>query len=698
MKVEPLKLISCIIIVIGAVMVSSTLFYGLNNLQDTKAKQIMKYFQFQKSQYNPKISIKEIIFDGQDQFYPFRFFEINHQAQQKQDILETRRESLFPFLFIPGHKTDYTDIIPLIGQIFDLEEILGVSYQEKNFKFYSIDFRYAPSLYSGQILEKESIFIEKCIIHLKNIMQITGVQNIGQQQNGIQNQKPVLKIICHSFGGIGLLNSFINLQKSDIEMIKEIIFLNSPLSSHPHQIHKSLSEIYQDVYKHFENNPKKLENIQLISISGSQQDGVMLQQHSYFQQNFPNKYYHFFTNNIKEVYTALNHTEILKFPPFLMQLSKYILLDTIELKQRQLEPYIFFQDQNPYFERYLFYKHYKQQIYSNQNSDLTDPLYRSNCIQIEIYNNYKNEFSKPLNSERYSCIKLIKQKEETQNSSEIKQQQDNQKKKQEHQNLVEEIQFVMENNIYPENMIVYVMTHQNQEFLHIIKPQYNRNIKYSDEQQVIHPLNYLVNKIGKLLLFQSILMLVANFSLDAFLNAFLGLGLTGLQLFIFTILTKFYKIVFGKVPFLYGIIFSIAVSVYVGKWLALPLIMGFTVGGNSKNIAFTTFCMAYYLVLFNIFNIYILNDEGEYNDVIVDQSEGNLDYACIVVWLFSGYQVDQIGSKNKKYIQTALVCIICIINFFTYDGLHYISTLLNPFSIFMAFRFAKDIVLDLLKR
>ena len=46
----------------------------------------------------------------------------------------------------------------------------------------------------------------------------------------------------------------------------------------------------------------------------------------------------------------------------------------------------------------------------------------------------------------------------------------------------------------------------------------------------------------------------------------------------------------------------------------------------------------------------------------------------------------------------AMICLLCIINTFNMEGLHYISIVLNPFSIFMAFRFAKDTVIDLFKK
>lgn len=55
------------------------------------------------------------------------------------------------------------------------------------------------------------------------------------------------------------------------------------------------------------------------------------------------------------MHVSLGHREILSYAPFLVQIAKYYILDSLD-KIRKQEVDIFFQDHNPKYERILFYK------------------------------------------------------------------------------------------------------------------------------------------------------------------------------------------------------------------------------------------------------------------------------------------------------------------------------------------------------
>lgn len=49
----------------------------------------------------------------------------------------------------------------------EIENVLDVNLENKNFRFFALDFREAPSLFSAGILEKQSNFILKCLQYVR---------------------------------------------------------------------------------------------------------------------------------------------------------------------------------------------------------------------------------------------------------------------------------------------------------------------------------------------------------------------------------------------------------------------------------------------------------------------------------------------------------------------------------------------------
>lgn len=103
---------------------------------------------------------------------------------------------------------------------------MNVNMENRYFKIYVADFREAPSLFSPAIMERQSIFLQKCLQHIKKF------------------SKNPLRVLAHEMGGITILDTISKISKEDINNLREIMFLNVPLSQHPFSIHKSSSDFY----------------------------------------------------------------------------------------------------------------------------------------------------------------------------------------------------------------------------------------------------------------------------------------------------------------------------------------------------------------------------------------------------------------------------------------------------------------------
>lgn len=68
--------------------------------------------------------------------------------------------------------------------------------------------------------------------------------------------------------------------------------------------------------------------INKISISGGHVEKDINFHLTQFRDYFLPTYYHFNTVNMKEVNVNLNTQELMTYPPFLMQIAKYWIVDT----------------------------------------------------------------------------------------------------------------------------------------------------------------------------------------------------------------------------------------------------------------------------------------------------------------------------------------------------------------------------------
>lgn len=100
--------------------------------------------------------ITEIFLPDQSSDFPFRFFQMIDTKQIQRHGAEqvTSSKSFTPVLFVPGHKGNFTQIIQLSGYLHNLLRNTEYDQPKLFYKFYSPDFRSAPSAFSMETLRR----------------------------------------------------------------------------------------------------------------------------------------------------------------------------------------------------------------------------------------------------------------------------------------------------------------------------------------------------------------------------------------------------------------------------------------------------------------------------------------------------------------------------------------------------------------
>ena len=279
---------------------------------ESRFKQSYKEYIPKIEQFSNSFKINNSLFDLPNDY--FELYQLKEKSYEQNIFSNSKKRADYNdiILFVPGHKGSFSQIIQFQGYLYQKFK----QYDIKNFyfKFYAIDFKQTPSAFSDRLIEAQAEYIQQCLKYLSN-------QIFKKEQK--------ISIIAHSMGGIASLLALRNLVIEEnlyvFKNLEKVLFFNSPLSEHPINLDFALQSSYSKIYCFISKYEKVLKNLILISFSGNKGDIEVNREISSLSMLNNQNYYHFLTNDIKDVYLHLRHVETLTNPYFLYKISDFLI-------------------------------------------------------------------------------------------------------------------------------------------------------------------------------------------------------------------------------------------------------------------------------------------------------------------------------------------------------------------------------------
>eukprot|EP01103_Thecamoeba_quadrilineata_P007518 TRINITY_DN17382_c0_g1_i1.p1 TRINITY_DN17382_c0_g1~~TRINITY_DN17382_c0_g1_i1.p1 ORF type:complete len:1044 (+),score=131.68 TRINITY_DN17382_c0_g1_i1:51-3182(+) len=171
---------------------------------------------------------------------------------------------------------------------------------EKQMDFFSIDFGEEFSAFHGDLLWRQTHFINHCVRYILSLY---------KPINGCQVPSSVM-LIAHSMGGISSRAIFL-LEDYVDGSVRTILTLGTPHRASPFPIDESVSLFYHTVNSFWKSRNPKLKHVVLVSISGGSQDTLIASELSDPFKLIPSSHNIFVTSSsIPFVWIPIDHNSL----------------------------------------------------------------------------------------------------------------------------------------------------------------------------------------------------------------------------------------------------------------------------------------------------------------------------------------------------------------------------------------------------